>query len=34
MLQKRQKRYFVPEKIASELVLLNCPYDEQDTFHR
>ena len=34
MLQKRQKRYFVSEKIASELVLLNCPYDEQDTFHR
>ena len=33
MQQKTQKRFFVSEKIASELVSLNCPYEEQDTFH-
>ena len=34
MQQKIQKKFFVSEIIASELVSLNCPYDEQDTFHR
>ena len=34
MQQKNEKIFFVSEIIASELVSLNCPYDEQDTFHR
>ena len=34
MQQKIQKKFFVSEIIASELVSLNCPYEEQDTFHR
>ena len=34
MQQKIPKKFFVSEIIASELVSLNCPYDEQDTFHR
>ena len=34
MQQKIEKKFFVSEIIASELVSLNCPYDEQDTFHR
>ena len=34
MQQKIEKRIFVSEVIASELVSLNCPYEEQDNFHR
>ena len=34
MQQKNEKIFFVSEIIASELVSLNCPYEEQDTFHR
>ena len=34
MKQKTEKTFFVSEKIASELVSLNSPYDQQDTFHR
>ena len=34
MQQKIQKRFFVSEIIASELVSLNCNYKEQNTFHR
>ena len=34
MQQKIEKKFFVSEIIASELVSLNCPYEEQDTFHR
>ena len=33
MQQKIEKKFFVSEIIAPELVSLNCPYDEQDTFH-
>ena len=33
MQQKNEKIFFVSEIIASELVSLNCPYEEQDTFH-
>ena len=33
MQQKIQKKFFVSEIIASELVSLNCLYEEQDTFH-
>ena len=33
MQQKIQKKFFVSEIIACELVSLNCPYKEQDTFH-
>ena len=34
MKQKIEKKVFVTEIIGSELVSLNCPYEEQDTFHR
>ena len=43
MQQKIEKNFFVSEIIseifvyeiiASELVSLNCPYEQQDTFHR
>ena len=34
MQQKIEKKFFVSEIIASELVSLNCPYEEQHTFHR
>ena len=34
MQQKTEKTFFVSEIIASELVSLNCLYEEQDTFHR
>ena len=34
MHHKIEKKYFVSEIIASELVSLNFPYEEQDTFHR
>ena len=33
MQQKTEKTFFVSEIIASELVSLNCLYEEQDTFH-
>ena len=33
MQQKTQKNFFVSEKIASDFVSLNCPYDEQNTFY-
>ena len=29
-----EKKIFVPEIIASQLVSLTCPYEEQDTFHQ
>ena len=34
MQQKIQKSFFVSEIIASELVSLNCLYEETDTFRR
>ena len=34
MQQKIKQKFFVSEIIASELVLLNCLYYEQDTFHQ
>ena len=34
MQQGSDKRFFVSEIIASELVSLNFLYQEQDTFHR
>ena len=34
MQEKIEKKFSVFEIIASELVSLNCPYLEQDTFHR
>ena len=34
MTQKMQKNVFISERIASEFVSLNCPYEEQDTFLR
>ena len=34
MQQKTENKFCVSETIASELVFLNCPYEEQDTFHR
>ena len=34
MQKKIEKKSFVSEKIAYELVSLNCPYEEQDTFYR
>ena len=34
MLQKIKKKFFVPQIIASELVSLNCRYEEEDTSHR
>ena len=34
MQQKTQKKLVISEIISSELVSLNCPYEEQDTFHR
>ena len=34
MTQKMQKKFFISETITSEFVSLNCPYEEQDTFHR
>ena len=33
MQQKIQKKFFVAEIIASKLVSLNCPYEEQNSFH-
>ena len=32
MQQKIEKKFFVSQIIASELVSLNCHYEEQDTF--
>ena len=34
MQQKIKQKFFVSEIIASGLVLLNCLYYEQDTFHQ
>ena len=34
MPEKNQKTFCASEMIVSELVSLNCPYEEQDTFHR
>ena len=34
MHQENQKKFFISEIIAYELVSLNCLYEEQDTFHR
>ena len=34
MQQKPDKFFFVFDIIASELLLLNCRYEEQDSFHR
>ena len=34
MQQKLEEKFFVSDIIASELVSLNCPYEEQDTFHQ
>ena len=34
MQQRIQKKFFVSEIIASELVSLNCLYEDQDAFHR
>ena len=33
MEKKIQKMFFVPYIIASELVVLNCPYLEENTCH-
>ena len=33
MEQKTENFFFLSEIIPSELVLLNCRYQEQDTFH-
>ena len=33
MQQKLEKKFFVSQIIATQLVSLNCPYQEQDTFH-
>ena len=33
MQQKTQKKFFLSDITAYELVSLNCPYEEQDTFH-
>ena len=32
MQQETDKKFFLSEIIASELVTLKCPYEEQDTF--
>ena len=32
--KKGEKKFFVSQIIASELLSLNCLYEEQDTFHR
>ena len=34
MQQKIEKKIFVSEIIESELVPLNCRYEEQDTFYQ
>ena len=34
MQQKTQKKLFVSQIIASEVVTLNCLYEEKDIFHR
>ena len=34
MKKKIKKKVFVFEKITSELVALNCPYQEENTCHR
>ena len=34
MQQKNDKKIFVSQINASELVSLNCPYEEKYTFHR
>ena len=34
MQQKIQKKFFLFETIASELVTLNCLYKEENTWHR
>ena len=34
MQQKFEKKFFVSQIIASKLVPLNSPYEEQDTFYR
>ena len=34
MQQKLDKNFFVSKIIASKLVSLNCPYEEQDTFYQ
>ena len=33
MQQKLEEKFFVSDIIASALVSLNSPYEEQDTFH-
>ena len=32
-IEKKKEKSFFSEIIASELVLLNSPYEEEDTFH-
>ena len=34
MQKKNEKRFFLSEIITSELVSLNCPYEEQDIFRQ
>ena len=34
MQQKIEKKFFLCDIIASEVVMLNCPYEEQDDFQR
>ena len=34
MQQEIEKKFFFSEIMASELVSLNCLYQEQDTFHQ
>ena len=34
MQKKIDKKFFVSQIIATQLVSLKCPYEEQDTFHR
>ena len=34
MQENNHQKFLVSEIFASELVSLNCPYEEQDTVHR
>ena len=34
MQQKIENKFFLSQIIPSELVSLNCPYEEQDAFYR
>ena len=34
MHQKTEKKFLASALITSELVSLNCPYEEEDTFYR